>query len=71
MGRLILVAYVALIVVFATYGAWWGDYAFKGFWFNFGRALIWPVTFLPSLGELIAAVLLIGTVGALTLRKCR
>ena len=71
MGRLILVAYVALIVVFATYGAWWGDYAFKGFWFNFGRALIWPVTFLPSLGELIAAVLLIGIVGALTLRKSR
>ena len=70
MGRAFAVGYAILIVVFAIYGTWWGDYAFKGFWFNFGRAMIWPVIVLPGLGKLIGAALLLGFVGnMLTLRR--
>ena len=42
MGRIAIVIYVLLIFAFAIYGNWWGDFAYKGFAFNFGRALIWP-----------------------------
>ena len=70
MGRAFEVGYAILIVVFAIYGTLWGDYAFKGFWFNFGRAMIWPVIVLPGLGKLIGAARLLGFVGnMLTLRR--
>lgn len=69
MGRLFVTLYVILIVVFAIYGTWWGDYAFKGIWFNLGRAVIWPAILLPSFGKLIGALVLIGIVGTLALRS--
>ncbi|RDZ27471.1 hypothetical protein [Lysobacter silvisoli] len=66
MGRVVLGVYVVLIFVFAIYGNWWGDYAYKGFAFNFGRALIWPVIIIPGLGKAIGMLVLLGVIGFLT-----
>ena len=63
MGRVVLGVYVLLIFVFAIYGNWWGDYAYNGFAFNFGRALVWPVILLPGLGKAIGALVLLGLIG--------
>ena len=61
--------YVALIAVFAIYGTMWGDYAFRGFGYNLGRALIWPTILFPSLGKLLGGIVLLAVIAALTLRK--
>lgn len=69
MGRIIAGAYVALIIIFAIYGNWWGDYAYKGFAYNFGRSLFWPAIVFPSLGKVLGGLVILGVIGLLTLRK--
>ena len=69
MGRLVVVIYVLLIIAFAIYGNWWGDYAYKGFAYNFGRALIWPIIMFPGRGKVIGGILLLFVVGGLLLKR--
>lgn len=57
-GLVGLYLFIAFIV--AVYGNWWGDYAFRGFAWNFGRALVWPVIMFPSLGQIIGGIVLVG-----------
>lgn len=66
MGRVVLSVYVLLIFVFAIYGNWWGAYAYKGFFYNLGRALFWPVILLPGLGKAVGVLVLLGFIGYLT-----
>jgi hypothetical protein len=66
MGRIVFGVYVALIFVFAIYGNWWGDYAYKGFMYNLGRSLIWPAILIPGLGKAIGGLVLLGVIGFLT-----
>ena len=67
--KLAIWIYVALIFVFAIYGTWFGDYAFKGFAANLGRALFWPGILFPSLGKALGAVVLLAFIGWLTFFK--
>lgn len=64
--KTLLWIYAALIVVFALYGTWWGDYAFRGFAYNLGRAFIWPAILFPSVGKAIGGLVLLAFVGWLT-----
>ena len=50
--------YALLIVVFAVYGIFWGDYAYKGWIWNIGRGFIWPVDVALYIGNLIKAALM-------------
>lgn len=61
--------YAAIALIFAIYGNWWGDYAYKGFLYNAGRALVWPVQVIPGLGELLGVILTLAIVGFILLRK--
>lgn len=69
MGRKILGVYLLLVCVFALYGNWWGDYAYRGFGYNLGRALIWPAIVVPGLGNVIGGVVLLLVIGWLILFK--
>ena len=69
MGRVAIVIYVLLIFAFAIYGNWWGDFAYKGFAYNLGRSLIWPVIIFPGIGKAIGAVVLVGVIGLLMLKR--
>lgn len=69
MARIAIGVYVILIFVFALYGNWWGDYAFKGLAYNFGRALFWPAILIPGLGKALGVLVLLGFVGFLTLGR--
>lgn len=62
MGRVVAGLYALLIVVFAVYGNWWGDYAYKGFAYNLGRSLFWPVIIFPGLGKIIGGVVLLAVI---------
>lgn len=52
-------AYLILVIAFATYGTFFGDFSNHGFFFNLGRGLLWPAIILPSLGWLIGAIIII------------
>jgi len=62
MGRIFIWFYVLMIFVFAIYGNWWGDEAYKGFAANLGKAVVWPVIIFPVLGKIIGAILMVGMV---------
>lgn len=69
MKKNLILFYVAMIIGFAIYGANWGDYAYRGFAFNFGAALLWPAVIFPSLGKAIGTMIVIGLVGYITFFK--
>jgi hypothetical protein len=69
MGRVAGGVYVLLIFVFAIYGTWWGDHAYRGFAYNFGQSLIWPAILIPALGKAIGVLVLLGVIGFLTLGR--
>jgi hypothetical protein len=63
MKKILILFYVVMIIGFAIYGANWGDYAYKGFFYNLGRSLIWPAIIFPSIGQAIGTMLILGLVG--------
>ena len=69
MGRAIAGIYVLLIFVFAIYGNWWGDYAYRGFAYNLGIALVWPAILIPGLREVLGGLLLLGVLVLLALKR--
>jgi hypothetical protein len=62
-------AYAVIGLLFALYGTWWGDYAFKGFMYNVGRAIVWPAQIFPQIGALMTIIIVVGVVILLSLRK--
>lgn len=58
----VLAAYFAIALVFAIYMSIWGASAYKGFFYNLGMGIVWPVVMFPGLGKLIGAVILLGVI---------
>jgi hypothetical protein len=60
----ILTAYFSIGLLYAIYAAIWGVNAYKGFFYNLGGGLIWPVMLFPGLGKIFGAVILLVFIGA-------
>lgn len=54
--------YVLMIVIVAIYGNWWGDFAYRGFGYNLGRALFWPFVMFPGVGKAVGGIIIVGLV---------
>lgn len=63
---LLITAYLVIAVLSAIYGSLWGAYDYKGFAYNLGRGLVWPVIMFPSLGKLISLLVIIGLLTLVT-----
>ncbi|PTQ87178.1 hypothetical protein [Agitococcus lubricus] len=63
----LITAYVGIAILFGLYGSIWGQYDYKGFFYNMGRGLIWPAIMFPSLGKVIALILILAMLVGLTL----
>ena len=61
----ILLAYLAIGLVYAVYLTIWGATAHKGFFYNAGLGLVWPLVIFPGLGKIVGAAILLLFVGAL------
>lgn len=57
--------YCATVLLFAIYLSNWGDHAYRGFAYNLGRALFWPVTVFPSLGAIVGGIVWAVVIGLL------
>lgn len=53
------IAYFAVALLFAIYSNIWGPYHFRGFAWNFGRAIVWPAVMFPVLGHILGAIILV------------
>lgn len=69
MLKKVMAVYGILIIPFGLYGWFFGELSYKGFAYNFGRAIIWPVMLFPSLGPIIGGIVILGVIGFLTLRR--
>lgn len=59
-----LMGLYAVTVLIATFCfKFWGQFAYKGFFANLGRGLIWPAIVFPSVGKVLGALLLIVVIG--------
>lgn len=49
--------YGASVLVAAICFANWGQYAYKGFAYNVGRALVWPAIVFPTFGAIVSGLM--------------
>lgn len=64
--------YGATVLISAICFNFWGQYAFKGFAYNLGRAVVWPAVVFPSFGALLGGLFcLLVIVTLLTLKSRR
>ncbi|WP_219118636.1 hypothetical protein [Janthinobacterium sp. UMAB-56] len=58
----IISAYCSIAVLFGLYGWMFGQFKYRGLFYNLGRGLVWPVTIFPALGQIIGAVIIVAVV---------
>jgi len=63
------VIYFIIAIIFAFYGNWWGDDAYRGFAYNLGKSIVWPAIVFPSLGKILGGVVLLGVLGLVLASK--
>lgn len=59
--------YVATVLIAAICFDIWGQYAYKGFFYNLGRAFVWPAIVFPSVGAALGGLVLMFVIGAVLL----
>ena len=55
--RYLIGMYGVTVLIAAVCFDIWGRYAYKGFFYNLGQALVWPAVMFPSIGKLISGVI--------------
>lgn len=61
----VLLGYLAIALASALYLSLWGPSAYRGFAYNLGSGLIWPVVLFPGLGKLLGGLILLAVIGVL------
>ena len=64
---MLIAAYVVIGILTGIYGSIWGQYDYKGLAYNMGRGLMWPVVMFPSLGQVVALVVIVAFIAAVTM----
>lgn len=47
----------------------WGQYAYKGFAYNLGRGLFWPLFAFPVFGQIVGGLVLVVVLGLVLSRR--
>lgn len=61
--RYLIGLYGATVLIAAIYFDIWGQYAYKGFFANLGRAVVWPAIMFPSFGKLLSGLIWMAVIG--------
>lgn len=65
--HMIISAYLVIGILTGIYGSILGQYDYKGVAYNMGRGLFWPVVMFPSLGQVVALIVIVGFIAVVTL----
>lgn len=49
--------YATTVIVAALCFSMWGQFAYKGFAYNLGRAFVWPAVVFPSFGSFLSGII--------------
>jgi len=60
----IISAYVVVWLLFSLYGWLFGANSYRGFAYNLGSGLVWPVMIFPEFGKAISAVIIVIVIAA-------
>nr|WP_230657892.1 hypothetical protein [Psychrobacter sp. I-STPA10] len=52
----LLTGYVSIGFIYAIYSNFFGQYQYKSFAYNIGRALVWPASMFPSVGKFLGGI---------------
>jgi hypothetical protein len=63
----IITGYLVIGLLTAIYLSIWGASAYKGFAYNAGSGLVWPLVIFPGLGKIIGGIILVAIIGAIVL----
>jgi hypothetical protein len=55
-------AYLFVALLFGTYGWLFGQFKYRGFFFNLGKGMVWPVTMFPALGGIVTTIVILAFV---------
>lgn len=55
----IINAYLVAWLLFALYGWLFGPNSYRGFMYNLGRGLLWPVMIFPELGKALSGLVIL------------
>ena len=55
----IIISYCSIALLFALYGWLFGAEKYRGFFYNAGKALVWPTIIFPSLGAFIGGIIMV------------
>ncbi|EIM03315.1 MAG: hypothetical protein ABS82_03885 [Rhodanobacter sp. SCN 67-45] len=56
--------YGVTVLLAAIYFDIWGQYAYRSFFFNLGRALVWPAIAFPTVGTILSGLIWLLVIGA-------
>lgn len=66
----IISTYLFVALLFGTYGWLFGESKYRGFFYNLGKGVVWPVTMFPALGSILSAIFILAfVVGVLVFGK--
>jgi len=57
-------AYFLVALLFALYGWLFGAAKYRGFFYNLGQGVVWPVTVFPALGAFLGGLIILAVIGA-------
>ena len=58
-GRILFAGYFLIALLYAVYAHFWGPEPFRSFAFHLGQGVLWPVLVFPSLGPVIAGIVVL------------
>jgi hypothetical protein len=59
LGRILIAGYFLIGLLYAVYAHFWGPEPFRSFAFHLGQGVLWPVALFPSLGPVIAGIVVL------------
>ena len=64
-GRVLFAGYFSVALLYAVYAHFWGPEPFRSFAFHLGQGVLWPVAMFPSLGPIVAGIVVLVFVAVL------
>lgn len=58
-GRVLIAGYFLVALLYAVYAHFWGPEPFRSFAFHLGQGVLWPVAMFPSLGPIVAGIVVL------------
>lgn len=55
--HIVLIAYALIGLGYAIYSHFFGELSYKGFGYQLGQGLVWPLVMFPGLGKIVGALL--------------